>query len=146
MLEPFQYRVRKKKQPVNVRKTPTTATEPEQLVGSVHGYNASEIEERFAKALDKREITYWFRVAINAERGMPGWKELDFLVEHFGIWPVEVEDVTYVHRGTSAEDALKDAITMESLKDYNPHPVIHVTNFELETQELADATVRRLFG
>jgi len=145
MIQHYEYKIRKKKLPLTGRQTPRAARDAEELSGTVHGFRASDLEERFAKALDLKDIEYYFRFALG-ERGMPGWRELDFLVVFFGYHPIEVEDITFIHRGKTSEDAWKDAQVMEALKEYQPFPVVHITNDDLYDQDAANATVRRLFG
>jgi hypothetical protein len=130
---------------VMIRTKPRVAVDKEQLMGSVRGMKASSLEERFAKALDKRNIDYYFRLSIGAPRGLPGWKELDFLVVNGGYYPIEIEDTTFIHHGTTAEDMLKDAQTVEYLKMYNPFPVKHVDQTRLGDDKMADLVVKELF-
>ena len=145
MIEHYKYKKRAKPK-INLAMTkPKFATTAEQLMGQVKGMKASGIEERFAQALDRKGIDYYFRLPLG-NRGEPGWKELDFLVVKAGAYyPVEVEDITFVHRGTSAVDAEKDMLTMNYLKEYNPFPVQHVTNERLGTAEEADLVVKEMF-
>lgn len=143
MIDRYVYR-RKKKDWVLPTRRPQVATEKEQLSGQVRGMEASSLEERFAKALDGRRKNYIFRVPLGV-KGMPGWKELDFLVIDGGYYPVEIDDIEFVHRGKTAQDALKDATIREYLKEYNPQPVKRVTGDRLHTQEAADAVARELF-
>jgi len=123
---------------------PKIVKDAEQLTGMVQGMDASDLEERFARALDKKGLDYYFRVAMGG-RGDPGWKELDFLVISNGYHPVEIEDITFIHRGKSSDDELKDAMTMDFLKEYNPYPVVHVTNERLGDDDSADLVVREMF-
>ncbi len=145
MIEHYKYKKRSKPK-INLAMTkPKFATIAEQLMGQVKGMKASQIEERFAQALDKKGVFYYFRLPIG-NRGEPGWKELDFLVVHGGAYyPVEIEDITFVHRGTASADIQKDLVTIEYLKEYNPFPVQHVTNERLGTAEDADLVVKEMF-
>ena len=145
MLPLYTYKIKKRRVPITGVRTPTAARDAEELSGIVRGFQASAIEERFARALERRNIDYYFRYALG-NRGLPGWRELDFLVIWFGYRPFEIEDISFIHRGTQAEDAWKDAQTMDFLKQYNPYPVQHVNNTQLYDQDAADATVRRLLG
>jgi len=106
---------------------PEVATDKEQLYGVVQGDNASDIEERFARALDKQKKDYIFRVALGM-RGEPGWKELDFMVIDGGYFPVEIDEMGFIHQG-----------------EYNPFPVKRIPGEKLATQEIADQTVKELF-
>lgn len=122
--------------------------EPELLAGVVQDLPASAIEERFARALDKKRIPYIFRYAVGAPRGMPGHKEVDFLVEKNGmIYPVEV-DTEFTHRRKGEADRLKDAIVLNELEreGYQVFPqVLRVQGeTELTDQRQADRTVDKL--
>ena len=145
MIKRYKYKVKKDSSKIRIIKPKVVAKEPEQLTGLVRGENASDLEERFAKALDKRNIDYYFRLPIGGNRGDPGWKELDFLVVSGGYYPVEIENITFIHLGKTAEDTLKDAFTLEYLKEYNPYPVRHVTNERLGNDESAEKVVREMF-
>lgn len=87
------------------------ATE-EPLTGMVGDLQASAPEERLAKALDKAKIPYRFRMTVGAPRGLPGWKELDFVASVNGIiYPIEV-DTVFTHREKQNADVLHDAIIL----------------------------------
>ena len=123
---------------------PEVATDKEQLYGVVQGDNASDIEERFARALDKQKKDYIFRVALGM-RGEPGWKELDFMVIDGGYFPVEIDEMGFIHQGQETQDQFKDAFVMEYFKEYHPFPVKRIPGEKLATQEIADQTVKELF-
>lgn len=125
--------------------------EAELLEGQVNGMKASAGEERFAKAL--RKITavdgFEFRYTIGAPRGLPGWKELDFVVVKGGtLYAIEI-DTAFTHRDKGASDTLHDAIVLKELKKLgmNLHPVvIHLDGeSDLTDQKGADTTAKRLF-
>lgn len=125
--------------------------EAELLEGNVNGMKASAGEERFAKAL--RKITsvdgFEFRYTIGAPRGLPGWKELDFVVSKAGmIYAIEV-DTAFTHRDKQRADVLHDAIALQELAKLGMqlHPVvIHLDGeSDLIDQQKADMTAKRLF-
>jgi hypothetical protein len=145
MIQHYKFKKKRSSKLPLVSRKPSFAKEAEQLTGQIRGMKASSLEERFAKALDKMGIDYYFRLSIGADTGRPGWKELDFLVVNGGYYPVEIEDITFIHRGTTSEDALKDAMTLDFLKEYSPFPVIHVTNVRLGDDKSADQVVKELF-
>ena len=122
--------------------------EAELLSGSVRDMKASAIEERFAKALDKERIPFEFRYTIGAPRGVPGWKELDYLVEKNGqMYAIEIDSI-FTHRRKGEADRLHDAIVLSELEQQgmNVFPnVFHVLgDTELTDQTQANATVRKL--
>jgi hypothetical protein len=143
MIKRYKYRKVPKENILQSRK-PTIASDKEQLMGSVNGANASDIEERFARALNKRKKDYIFRVPLGT-RGEPGWKELDFLVIDGGYFPVEIDSMGFIHQGQETADVFKDAFVMDYLKAYNPYPVKRIPGERLATQEIADNTAKELF-
>jgi hypothetical protein len=123
--------------------------EPEALSGTVQNIKASAPEERLARALEKQDTQYEFRHTIGAPRGLPGWKELDFIVASFGqVYAVEV-DTAFTHREKGRADVLHDAIVLAELKKegLQVYPVvIHVDGeSDLLTQENAVAWVKQKF-
>lgn len=129
-----------------------TGEEAEYLGGMVQNKKASAPEERFAKALDKLTTvdSYEFRYTIGAPRGMPGWKELDYLVSSHGqVWAFEV-DTEFTHRQKGKADVLHDAIVLRDLEKDGMQvfpTVIHLMGeTDLVDQKWADATAKRVFG
>lgn len=116
-----------------------TGNEPEGLSGTVQDKKASQPEERLANALDKQRTEYEFRHTIGAPRGLPGWKEVDFVVAAFGqVYAIEV-DTAFTHREKGRADVLHDAIVLAELKQegMQVHPtVLHVDG----ESDLADRT------
>ena len=143
MIKRYVYRPEKKEYLLPSRK-PNVVTDKEQLLGFVQDTNASDIEERFAKALEKQNKDYMFRVPLG-QIGEPGWKELDFMVIDGGYFPIEIDEMGFIHQGKETQDALKDAFVMDYFKDYNPFPVKRITGERLATQEIADQTAKELF-
>ncbi len=93
----------------------------EELTGYVRGIPAnSEAEERFARGLEKNPnvVGYWFRVPMGAPRGMPGWKELDFLVQTASgqAFAFQIADFEFIHHGAKA--TAYDQIESQLIKDY----------------------------
>lgn len=86
--------------------------EPELLTGSVDGITASAPEERLAKALDKANLQYIFRYTVGAPRGLPGWKEIDFVVLTKGMLYLVEVDTAFTHRAKENQDVLHDAIAL----------------------------------
>lgn len=124
--------------------------EAELLSGVVQDMEASAIEERFARALDKKRKPYQFRYTVGAPRGLPGFKEVDFILENNGqMYAVEIDSL-FTHRRKREADRLHDAIVLTELEQegFQVYPqVIHVLgDTELVDQRQADATVNRLFS
>jgi hypothetical protein len=133
-----------------LRRTGTPA-EPELFTGMVKGFKASQGEERVANALTQnpRVANFHFRMTIGAERNMPGFKELDYLIETTSgmYYAVEV-DSAFTHRDKGTSDVLHDAIVLENLKSLNIYPqVIHWDiDRDLPNIETARQTVKQLTG
>lgn len=150
---------------VKIRKTPKpTAIMPapfkpdiapdnaEVLSGEVMGMKASAPEERLYKALGKtgKVKGMRFRYAVGAPRGLPGWKECDFVVESMGlVYLIEV-DTLFTHRNKKEKDRLHDAILLNEMnkQGMNIYPrVIHLDgDTELVDQQNADTAAKRIFG
>jgi hypothetical protein len=129
----------------------TVEEDPEVLTGTVKGFQASAPEERFAKALDKAHISYQFRLTVGAPRGLPGWKELDFVVQSGGLlYAIEV-DTAFTHRQKENSDVLHDAIILndqelQSMGTFYPK-VIHADgDNDLADNANARQFVARMFG
>lgn len=113
-IKPFKFRTPRTTFRANFPPKPQIAPAEEQelLTGSVRGLKASAPEERLANALDKKGFQYLFRYSVGAPRGLPGWKELDFLVQARGLlYAVEV-DTAFTHRTKANSDVLHDAIVL----------------------------------
>jgi hypothetical protein len=118
------------------------------LTHLVQGEHASDLEERFSRALDKRGIEYHFQFITGAPKGMPGYNALDFLIYRGGWHPYQVDDTTFIHKGTEAHDRLVEVKTMRNLTNmgYDPFPIKRVTQEDLSKQDDADLFVTNTFG
>jgi hypothetical protein len=120
----------------------------EELTGIVQGMGASDIEERFAKALDRardesRIEGYGFREARLAGRNLPGEVELDFAVYSGGLYPFQIDGgIAHKSAEQKEEDAVKDALLNESIRGF---PVERVPGHLLETQDMANEFVDARF-
>lgn len=123
--------------------------EIERLTGQVRGMEASEPEERLARALDRARIPYLFRYVVGAPKGLPGWKEVDFLAVRSGIvYPIEV-DTAFTHRGKKNKDFLHDAIILndreiQTLGTVWPAVIHAYGETDLADDRSADNFVKRL--
>ena len=128
--------------------------EKEVLTGQVNGQDASDIEERFARALNKQQISFEFRVFNFAPvRNVPGADETDFMVYSYGaIQPVEI-DGEFAHKTQAqrAGDLAKDAVLNDYLSGQGYNPVMRIPDGTvtmagiLDEQGSADALVEELF-
>ena len=140
----FKYKLRPRppKMPLNRL---AGASEDERLTGFVHGKEASDLEERFARALDKNNHGYAFEYVILSNVGLPGEEnQIDFVVDD--IYPVEI-DGNFTHKSAEqkAHDQQRDAILNEQLSDWGWQPIERIPGDFLETQEAANQIVREQF-
>jgi hypothetical protein len=122
--------------------------EGEVLSGFVHGKEASDLEERFARALDKLHYSYSFEYEVLSNTGVPGEEnQIDFVVEHEGTHPIEV-DGAFVHKGAAqkAKDKLRDALLDDKLSEDGWERIVRVPGSDLESQNDADTVVRELLS
>jgi len=144
--QPFQYKKPRRPprpEPISIQRD----TALEQFTGEIQGMPASDIEERFARALAKngRVRGYQFRAAYVAGRNMPGEVEVDFVVDTGAITPVFV-DGEFAHKSGAQreEDRVKTAI-LDDLLYGAAQPAVRISFEQLESQEEADRTVTELF-
>jgi hypothetical protein len=145
-----------KRLPIDQRSAAGDKEKPvaEVLTGYIQGKPAaSQAEERLANALSKDPRVSAFEYSMEnlvAPKGMPGWKQLDFLVQWEGgrYQAISMEDETFVHHGPSA--ALVDSMdNMEFVYALNKLGVAidGVTRLDAalyDTQESADAQEKQL--
>jgi hypothetical protein len=148
----FQFKIVKRAIKVDLPSFPSLSAEtaPERLTGTVQDKDASAPEERMAKALDKQGIQYIFRYVVGAPKGMPGWKELDFLISSDGMLNAVEVDTVFTHRNKQQSDLLHDAIILndQGIRTMGDiYPVVrHASgDTELSSQDLADKYVKQNF-
>jgi hypothetical protein len=145
--KPFKYKLspRPPQQPLNRLEV---SGEGERLTGFVHGKEASDLEERFANALDKLHYSYMFEYEVLSNIGVPGEEnQIDFIVFHEGTWPIEVDGM-WVHHSSAqkAKDKLRDALLDEALSKDGWEQIRRVPGSDLESQDDADTVVREIFA
>lgn len=151
----FQYKKPRSRRP-DIRRiadVPRRKT-PEQLTGFIQGIRAdSKAEERFSIALYKRRNVASFRYSfIIGTMGMPGWKQLDFLVQLTTgtFMAFSVKDTEFVHHGVAVteQDAINEIFIRQQLEKDGIiiDKVRTIDARDLDTQNLADNTARRIFG
>jgi len=129
--------------PDNINRLNVLRDPDEGLTGMVQDKPASDIEERFARSLDKFGIQYDFQVSYLAPRNMTGEYRLDFLVYVDGEQLPVAVDGEYSHKTESQKrkDVWKDdQFNKEKAGQFLP--VKRVTYLDLDTQELADEYVK----
>ena len=118
----------------------------ERLTGYVLGKEASDLEERFARALRNTRKDFDFQQEFMTPHSIPGQeKEVDFVVYDGQPQPIEI-DGTYAHKSGEqrANDVVRDAILNEELSKYGYLPIIRIPGTELETQEATTAIVEKI--
>ena len=122
------------------------ASSDERLTGYVLGKEASDLEERFARALYNKGKDFDFQRDFMTAYSIPGQeKEVDFVVYNGQPQPIEI-DGTYAHKSAEqkANDMTRDAILNEELSKHGYLPIIRIPGDELETQEDTTAVVERI--
>lgn len=117
----------------------------EGLTGLVNNLPASDIEERFARSLDKYGVAYDFQVSYLAPRNMTGEYRLDFLVYIDGeMQPIAI-DGEYAHKTESQrrKDIWKDD-QFNNAKRGQFMPVKRITFEKLLDQDTADQTAQEV--
>lgn len=126
--------------------------ERESLTGKVNGEDASDIEERAARALSKLQIPFSFRTRINPlvgftqeRQNIVGEVELDFLCDYMGkLWPflIDGEISHFFTKSQQIKDGYKEAKINATMTALNAHPVIRIPFTLLKTQEETDRLFR----
>ena len=122
---------------------------PEEILsGYIRGAEASDIEERFARALEavRHVDNYEFRMPVISGRGLPGQLEIDFVVTLGAlVYPFQI-DGEYAHKGISKrmDDNRKDVLVNQYMQRYGAKPVMRIDGEKLQTQEMADQLVKEL--
>jgi hypothetical protein len=119
--------------------------DPEPLIGIVHGSQASDIEERFARALDKAGHDFSFQVPVSVS-GEANARLLDFAIDLGMIQPVEVDGLfrhsTAAQRGS---DKVREIQLNQVFRQWGWKPILRIPYWKLATQALADRAVQELF-
>ena len=127
----------------------TVQADPVPLTGLVKGKPATDIEERFARALGSLGLGFRFQVRFSTVGSLP-WQEkvVDFVVQVSGVFqPVEVDgDIGHRTSAQRGRDAIREVLLNEVFIRLGYLPLVRVKWFELESQEMADGVVRSMLG
>jgi hypothetical protein len=132
----------------------------EVLTGFVNGMDASDLEERVARSLDKLEAAYDFRIRISPEvmgqrhltkqfANVRGEVELDFLVEHGNrVYPIFVDgQISHFFTSWQADvDKVKTNVANEFGSRLGWHEAIRIPFWKLTSQDATDETIRDLIA
>jgi len=114
------------------------------LTGWVHGLEASDLEERFARGLKTSELEFHFQVKIPVMTLQK--KVIDFLVDVGTKWPVSIEG--YIGHSTAAQqglDELRESLLNPIFLKLGWMPLRRVKWHRLDNQDDADRVVREMF-
>jgi hypothetical protein len=131
------------------RKPKVAKVGEEVLSGFVDGMPAKRDEEFFVQEVRKHPNHRGssFRMALGAPRNMPGWLELDVLVETAnGYRAFELDDMSFVHLGQreSAETKVKDMRRMNGLAKYGITPRMGIEHIDASDLEDRQKTKKKL--
>jgi len=156
-MKPYKYRIRPVAPPeTEYGQTVIRTGNQEVLSGQVQGMHASDLEERVAKALDKMEISFEFRVRITSQAlgnqrlthqfaNVRGEAEIDMLCDVGGqSVPIFVDGQISHHYAPwqADQDKLKTEMTDEFGKQFGWRESIRIPFWQLIDQEMTDRTVR----
>lgn len=148
LTKPFKFKVIRPARPtLTLQRLPVEAKADEGFTGEVQGMPASDLEERFARALDRAGLQYAFRQVYGGARNQSGTTELDFMVFKGPTqYPIQI-DGQFAHAGgeQKQEDLMKNAILDEALRGTNAQPVQRIPYTDLGTQEETNRLVQELF-
>ena len=146
--KPFKYKVHHQVYKPAPFGTISRANYEEQLSGLIGGNKASDIEERFYRALAKNpHITGTeFRYPVIAGRNQPGQLEVDFVVSIGPLVYAYQVDGDYAHKGIGKkqDDARKDELVNQYMKRFGAQPVKRIPGDTLRDQDAADRVVKEL--
>lgn len=119
----------------------------ERFDGNIKGATASDLEERFANALDRAGVEYQYQVPVRTQVSIPGEeKSVDFLVFTGIIYPVEIDgEIGHKTSEQIGYDEIREVLLNEAFRKLGYAPLIRIPWYELETPEDADLVVRRYF-
>lgn len=139
--------------PRHVDRGPSTGEidDEEELTGFVKGKEASDLEERYARGLDKNPAVdgYIYSYYVETPFQIPGQSnEIDFIVFAFGQkWPKEI-DAEFTHKTVAqkANNRRRDQLLSGILRRYGYQPIERIPGDPwLQSQERADALTRDQF-
>lgn len=128
---------------------PSENPDEEPLTGVVQGLEASDIEERFARAHYQLKVDFRFQWYVHTAVGIPGEdKQVDFLTDFSGTQIAFEIDGEIGHKTIEQQeyDDFRDALVNEQLARMGILPIVRVPWFDLETQEQTNQTFKELIN
>ncbi|MBN2045438.1 MAG: hypothetical protein JW757_10495 [Anaerolineales bacterium] len=125
--------------------------EEEGLTLYVHGTTASDLEERFyraCKGAGMRDEDISFQVEFSTVVSIPEEdKVVDFVIHQGRSYPVDIDgEIGHKTEAQKASDQVREVLLNEIFSRRGMALLQRVSWPELQTQELADAVVKRMFG
>jgi len=123
-------------------------TDPKPLTGWVHGKQATDIEERFARGLMQMNLEFRFQAPFPVRDSLPGHEMVvDFVVENGFHYPVEVDGPVWHTTGAKqGKDEVREILLNEVFRSLGYMPLQRVKWWQLGNQAMADQVVREKFG
>ena len=157
-MKPYQYRNRVIAAPEYTKENVIRTGDQEVLSGQIGGMKASDIEERTARALDKLEIPFEFRVRLSSDAlgrrqlthefaNIRGEIEIDMLCDRNGqITPIFVDGqiAHYMTPYQRETDQAKAAATNDFGRRFGWREAVRIPFWKLQNQDMANRTIRDL--
>jgi len=144
--KPYKYTIPRERKTERGRRV-QREVEDEGLGGFVNAEPASEIEERFAIALRKRQLDFDFQHSVWTAYTLPTQeRSVDFVVNLPPPTPIEI-DGGIAHKTVADKEAdrMRDGVIDATMMPYGWLPITRVDGENLQTQDDADTIVRELF-
>jgi hypothetical protein len=122
-------------------------SEEEAFTGLVQDKKASKLEERYARALTKLKIPFFFQYKINTPYTIPGRaNSIDFVTVYRGAQAEEIDgEIGHKTVIQKSHDRARDVLLSQVLPNYGINPEIRrIEGWRVSTQEKADLLARRL--
>jgi len=146
--KPYKYPTKSKRpERLNVNRLKQPPTDDEQLTGWVNGVKASDLEERFARALRNAKLDFSFQVEFSTAVSLVGEeKQVDFVVSNGLQFPVDINgSIGHTSSAQRAKDSVRETLLNEIFARRGMQPLQVVWWYDLEDQNEANAVVERMF-
>jgi hypothetical protein len=117
------------------------------LSGFVRGQQASDNEEKFAKAMAGENREYIFQYYIPTRFQIPGQANSVDFMDTTEVWtPIEIDD-NYTHKSGAqrAEDQMRDQILNQEFAEEGINPIVRIPVTGEETVEDFMRIIREIF-
>lgn len=148
-IKPYLYPKKSNRQDrMRVNRLKPPKVDDEQLTGFVNGERASDLEERFARALRAEKIDFSFQVQFSTAVSLVGEdKVVDFVVNNGLQFPVDINgSIGHTSSAQRGKDAVREALLNEVFSYKGMQPLQVVWWYELDNQQEANAVVKRMFA